>query len=160
MQFHPLPQPHELSQREKEDAMGAYLMMFAATAVGLPLPIINLIAAIVYFYVNRSKGRFVRFHALQSLYSQIIVSLINSAMVIWLVINLVNRHPFTNHFWALLITAGVFNLIYFVFSIVGAIRSRKGRFYYFLFFGRIAYMRVYAVRDEDEMVPENKPPQM
>jgi len=47
-----LPQPHELSEREKEDAMGAYLMMFAALATSLPLPIINLIAATVYYYVN------------------------------------------------------------------------------------------------------------
>ena len=47
-----LPQPHELSEREKEDAMGAYLMMFAALATSLYLPIINLIAATVYYYVN------------------------------------------------------------------------------------------------------------
>ena len=46
--YHPLPQPHELSEREKEDAMGAYLMMFAAVGAGLPLPVINLIAAIIY----------------------------------------------------------------------------------------------------------------
>jgi|TARA_B110000879_G_scaffold48203_1_gene67938 hypothetical protein len=47
-----LPQPHELSEREKEDATGAYLIMFAALATSLPLPIINLIAATVYYYVN------------------------------------------------------------------------------------------------------------
>lgn len=64
-----LPQPHELSEREKEDARGAYLMMFAALATTLPLPIINLIAAIVYYYVNRKKGRFIHFHCLQSLLS-------------------------------------------------------------------------------------------
>ncbi|MCH8319303.1 MAG: hypothetical protein IIA88_12580, partial [Bacteroidetes bacterium] len=40
----PVPQPDEIPTREKEDAMGAYLMMFAAIAAGLPLPIINLIA--------------------------------------------------------------------------------------------------------------------
>ena len=41
--FHPLPQPNEVSSREREDGMGAYLMMFASLGVGLPLPIINLI---------------------------------------------------------------------------------------------------------------------
>ena len=62
-----LPQPQDLSEREKEDAMGAYLMMFAALATSLPLPIINLIAAIVYYYINRKKGRFIHFHCLQSM---------------------------------------------------------------------------------------------
>ena len=52
----PLPQPKELTSREKEDAMGAYLMMFAAFAVSIPLPIVNLIAAIIYFYINRKKA--------------------------------------------------------------------------------------------------------
>lgn len=52
-----LPQPQDLSEREKEDAMGAYLMMFAALATSLPLPIINLIAAIVYYYINRKKRK-------------------------------------------------------------------------------------------------------
>ena len=51
-----LPQPKELTSREKEDAMGAYLMMFAAFAVSIPLPIVNLIAAIIYFYINRKKA--------------------------------------------------------------------------------------------------------
>ncbi|MCH8330385.1 MAG: hypothetical protein IH946_03240, partial [Bacteroidetes bacterium] len=50
--YHPLPQPDDIPTREREDAMGAYLMMFAAVAAGLPLPIINLIAAIIYYYVN------------------------------------------------------------------------------------------------------------
>jgi len=51
--------------------MGAYLMMFATLAVGLPLPLINLVAAFIYLYINRKTSRFVHFHALQSLYSQI-----------------------------------------------------------------------------------------
>jgi hypothetical protein len=53
--YHPVPQPEELSNKEKDDAMGGYLMMFAALAVGLPLPIINLIASIIYYYTNKKK---------------------------------------------------------------------------------------------------------
>ena len=52
VQYHPVPQPDDIPVREREDAMGGYLMMFAALAAGLPLPIINLIAAIIYFYIN------------------------------------------------------------------------------------------------------------
>ncbi|MEX2597058.1 MAG: hypothetical protein WEC59_09050, partial [Salibacteraceae bacterium] len=64
--YYPLPQPDEIPDHEREDAMGAYLMMFAAVASALPLPVINLIAAIIYYYVNRRKSRFVHFHSLQS----------------------------------------------------------------------------------------------
>jgi len=42
MEYYPLQQPEDISEREKEDAMGSYLMMFAAVAIGLPLPIINI----------------------------------------------------------------------------------------------------------------------
>ena len=47
--YHPVEQPDDISLRDREDAMGGYLMMFAALAAGLPLPIINLIASIVYW---------------------------------------------------------------------------------------------------------------
>src|SRR6185503_9229661 len=83
MEFYPLPQPEEIAEREKEDAMGAYLMMFAAVAVGLPLPVINLIAAIIYYFVNRKKSRFIHFHSLQALLSQIPTTIINWGGVIW-----------------------------------------------------------------------------
>ncbi|QKG80030.1 DUF4870 domain-containing protein [Tenuifilum thalassicum] len=160
MEFYPIPQPDEVSDIEKDDAMGAYFMMFATTGLGLPLPIINLIASIIYYYLNRSKGRFVQFHSLQSLYSQIPVTLLNSALVIWAIINLVNDTPFTNTFWGLVITAGIFNIIYFIFSIIAAVKAKKGRFFYFLFFGKLAYIQAYKKMPTNENVKVNlnKPP--
>jgi hypothetical protein len=41
--------------------------------------------------------------------------------------------------------AAVVNLVYFIFSLVGAVRARKGLFYYFLFFGKLAYHQVYRI---------------
>jgi uncharacterized membrane protein len=158
MEFHPIPQPEELTTREKEDASGSYLMMFATTALGLPMPVVNLIASVVYYYVNKSKGRFVRFHALQSLYSQLPVTLLNSALVIWAVVNLVNDNPFTNIFWGFAITMGVINIAYFAFSMVGVVRARKGRFFYFVFFGKLSYAQVFRVREEKSQQPVNIPP--
>jgi uncharacterized Tic20 family protein len=160
MDFYPIPQPHELSNREKEDASGAYLMMFATTALGLPLPLINMIASVVYYFVNRSKGRFVQFHALQSMYSQLIVSAVNSILVIWAVSNFVKSNPFTNIFWGFAIAAGVFNVIYTVFSIIGAVRAYKGRFYYFFFFGRLSFIQTYRMNEEKSDQPINLPPKM
>ncbi len=161
MEYHPLPQPDEIELRVREDAMGAYFMMFATAALGLPLPIINLVAAIVYYYVNRSKGRFVQFHTLQSLYSQIPVSLMNIGLIVWLIINWTKELDFTDIFWGYLAMVVVANIIYLIFSIIGAVKARKGLFYYFLFFGKLAYHQVYQVRPErDNRVQANMPPKM
>lgn len=81
--YHDIEQPDQLSNREKEDAMGAYLMMFGALAAGLPLPIINLLAAVIYYFVNAKKGRFIKFHSLQSLLSQLPTSIMNAGLLFW-----------------------------------------------------------------------------
>jgi uncharacterized membrane protein len=160
-EYHDLPQPGQISDREKEDAMGAYFMMFASMAVGLPLPIFNMIASIIYYYVNRSKGRFVRFHTLQSLFSQIPVTLLNAGGVFWLIRILVLELSFTDYFKGYVIMIILANLIYLAFSIVGAMKARKGIFYYFWFFGTFAYHQVYKIRDnEKEGEVVNKPPKI
>lgn len=161
MEYHSVPQPEEIDIRQRDDAMGAYFMMFATTAIGLPLPILNLLASIIYYYVNKAKGRFVQFHMLQSLYSQIPISIINMGLIVWFFRNLIGEQEFTSYFWGYLVMTGLANLLYFIFSIVGAVRANKGRFYYFLFFGKLAFHVVYLVRADlksGELV--NKPPKM
>ena len=164
-----IPQPDEVSIREREDAMGAYLMMFGALAAGLPLPIINLIAAVVYYYVNRKKGRFVKFHTLQSLYSQFPTTLLNAGLIFW-VIRIItfsgspesweSENPFSENqlFWGYLYVVIIANLLYVIFSIVGAVRARKGRMYYFLFFGKLAYHRAFSGPDHKDELYVNAPP--
>jgi uncharacterized membrane protein len=161
MEFYPLQQPSEIPEREKEDAMGAYLMMFAAVAVGLPLPIINLIAAIVYYFVNRKKSRFIHFHCLQALLSNIPTTLINWGLVIWGVRIFFTDQVITDEFWAYAIFAGVATIIYFIISLMAAYRARQGKMYYLLFFGKISYEVAYKVRPTDTIEitePINKPP--
>jgi len=159
MDYLELPQPDQIETRVKEDAMGAYLMMFATSAIGIPLPILNLVAAIIYYYVNRSKGKFVQFHTLQSLWSQIPVTLLNSGLVAWTIVNFVKDLNFTSSYWGYLVMVVAANLVYFIFSIIGAVKARKGIFYYFLFFGKMAYHQVYKIRPEKEQsIPRNRPP--
>lgn len=165
--YHPVPQPQEIPEREREDAMGAYLMMFAAVAVGLPLPVINLIAAIVYYYVNRRKSRFIHFHSLQSLLSQLPTTFMNWGLLYW-IINIWLLHDATadDLFYGYIVIVIVANIIYFTFSIVAAVKARKGRMYYLLFFGKLSYEMVFSksreFRYEGDPVPahvvENKPP--
>lgn len=162
--YHPLPQPSELSSREKEDAMGAYLMMFASMGAGLPLPIINLIASVIYYFVNSKKSRFIKFHCFQSLISQLPTTLLNAGLLfsvfqIWIYDN----WEYNNNFVGYAIMVAVVNLAYFIISIVGSVKARKGQMYYFLFFGRLAYTHAYAKRDSDNVSTEavvNRPPSM
>lgn len=158
--FQPIPQPDELDIREKEDAMGAYLMMFAALGAGLPLPILNLVAAVVYYYINKGKSLFVRFHSLQSLLSQLPTSILNVVAVFWGIRIIFLDFPFTDIFKGYLWLVGIANLIYIIFSIVGAVKARKGQMYYFIFFGRVSYQAVFKKEDKSEVNAVNKPPRM
>ena len=155
-----IPQPDEIDIREKEDAMGAYFMMFAAMAVGLPLPVVNLIAAIIYYYLNRGKSRFVHFHSLQSLLSQLPTTLLNWGIVYIAIRVLFYEDEFTDVHKGYVLMTAVANVLYFIFSIIGAIQARKGKFYYFIFFGEIAYKYVYTKRERQDSSPVNKPPKM
>lgn len=155
--YYPLPQPHELSEREKEDAMGAYLMMFASLATSLPLPVINLIAAVVYYYVNRKKSRFIHFNCLQSLLSQLPTTLVNWILLYWaLQIFFFENYEVNDYFYAYLGFSVLANLIYFVYSIVAAVRARKGVFMYFILFGPYAYQQVYSKKNILNYENENR----
>jgi uncharacterized Tic20 family protein len=158
--FHPIPQPDEIPNREKEDAMGAYLMMFAALAAGLPLPIINLVAALIYFYVNKNKSKFVYFHSLQSLYAQIPTTILNAGLVFWTIGVVFRGYEFSPFYKGYLVTTLILNLLYFIFSIIAAIKARKGEFYYFVLFGKLAFLKVYAIKNNEveKIQPTNESP--
>lgn len=139
-----VPQPNEISERDREDAMGAYLMMFAAVAVSLPLPIINLVAAIIYYYVNRTKSKFIHFHCLQSLISQIPTTLSNWFLLFWaLQIWVFKNWKFDNYFFIYLGFVVLVNIVYIIFSLIAAIKARKGKLYYFIIFGTVSYNTVF-----------------
>lgn len=159
MQYHEIQQPDDVSIREREDAMGGYLMMFASFAIGLPLPIVNLIAAVIYYFTNRRKSRFVDFHITQSLLSQIPTTLLNIVLVSWTIRNLIMEYEFTDLYKGYLVMVVLANLIYLAFSIYAAIKARRGQFYYFIFFGPWAYQITHKVVANSE-VAENKPPKL
>lgn len=158
--YHPIPQPEDIPIKEREDAMGAYLMMFAAMGAGLPLPIMNLLAAIIYYFVHKDKPRFVRYHTLHSLLAQVPVTLLNAGLIFWTIKNLIYGYPFTDLFFGYLWTTVLANLLYTIFSIIAAVKARKGRFYYFVFFGRLAFETIYSVKkgEGEGTGPVNRPP--
>ncbi|MCK5735380.1 MAG: DUF4870 domain-containing protein [Spirochaetaceae bacterium] len=155
-----LPQPDEITRREREDAMGAYFMMFAAWGIGLPLPFLNLVAAGIYYGINRKKSKFVAFHALQSLTSQIPVTVVNAGLLFWLIRNLVTEIGFFSSFWIYLSFAVVINVAYLVTSLIALTRAYKGNFFYFPIFGRLAFDSWYGANapEGEAGVRPNRPP--
>jgi uncharacterized Tic20 family protein len=156
-----LPQPDEISDREKEDAMGAYFMMFAALGLGFPLPLINLIASLIYFVIHRRKSRFVAFHALQSLISHLPVAAFNVALIVWLLWILATTTHFASEFFVFLVFVAFANILYIVYCVVALTRARKGQLYYMPFFGRLCYATYYGpnARSMQKPVEPNRPPQ-
>jgi uncharacterized Tic20 family protein len=159
-----LPQPDQISERERDDAMGSYLMMFASWAIGLPLPLINLIASVIYYLVNRKTSRFVAFHCYQALMSHIPVVLINAGLVAWVIVLIATSpHFLLGPFLAYLFFLVLVNVLYIVFSIIALIQAHKGRFYYMPFFGRLAYAHFYGPwaqsRQKRQESWTNRPPE-
>jgi uncharacterized membrane protein len=158
-----LPQPGEIPEREKEDAMGAYLMMFASLAIGLPIPLLNLIASVIYFFVNRKNGLFVAFHALQALLTHVPVVLLNAGVIGWLIGILVTppHDRFSPAFFWYLFFVVLANIAYIVWSIVALVHARKGRFFYMPLIGRMCFARYYGPNAESRRARrdwENRPP--
>lgn len=155
-----LPQPGEISTREREDAMGAYLMMFAAWAIGLPLPFLSLIASIIYYYINKKDSKFVGFHAFQSLITQIPISFLNAVVIVWLLVILASSFRQWESFIVFSVFSAIINLLYVIFSLVAAVKARRGQFFYFIVFGKIAFYKFYGPGAEKSIAKtrQNLPP--
>jgi uncharacterized membrane protein len=159
-----LAQPDEIPESEKEDAMGAYLMMFASLAIGIPIPFVNVIASVIYFFVNRKHGTFVAFHALQALLTHLPVVLLNAGVIAWLVGILVTppHHMFGIAFFWYLFFVVLVNVAYVVWSVVALVHARKGRFFYMPIVGRMCFARYYGPKAQSRTVRrgwENRPPE-
>jgi len=154
-----IPQPHEINTKERERSLAAYFMMFATSAAGLPLPFLNFLASLFYYYFIKNTSRFTHFHSLQSLLSQIPVSIFNGIAVVGIVRVFYFDFSMSDTFIGYLIAVAFANFIYIVFSLIAAFKAYKGRMYYFIFFGQIAYNQAFKYRGEqEEKIVENRPP--
>ncbi len=113
-------------EHEMEKASNSYLMSLLALIVGVPLPIVNLIATLIFFLANRNSTYFVRWHCTQALISQLVVFFFNSYGFWWTVSIMFGEATITNEYVAYIITIGLFNIIEFVSTLHSAIAVRKG----------------------------------
>jgi len=120
---------------ESERASNSYLMSLIAIIAGLPLPILNLIATLIFWLGNRKSTYFVRWHCTQALLSQLCMLAINSTGFWWTIGIAFSDEIITNEYIAYILFALVFNLIEFISTIILAIKVGRGKHYELWFFG-------------------------
>jgi uncharacterized Tic20 family protein len=163
-----LPQPEEITRREREDAAGSYIMMFSG--LYLPIPLSEVVMSIAYYLYFKKKSRFTAFHSYQSLITQLPMSFFNTVLTVWVIINAVEYFSkktttgFQNYIFIIFIIFVVlWNLIYIVFSFIGYFKAGKGKLYYIPLFGKFAYTKFFGPNAKDytpkeKSVDVNTPP--
>jgi hypothetical protein len=112
-------------EHELERASNAYIMSLIVIISGMPLPILNLIAAIIYYFGNRTSTYYVRWHCMQLVLSQFSIMILNSITFSWFISMVVKKTIDTNFFFWLAFALMV-NLIELIGSIYTAVQVRKG----------------------------------
>jgi uncharacterized Tic20 family protein len=128
------------SDDEAESASNSYLMSLLAIIVGLPLPIINLIATFIFFLGNRKSTYFVKWHCTQALLSQLSVFFINSFGFWWTVSIMFTDESITSNYIAYIISVVIFNLVEFIATIITLIKIRKGIHVEWWFYGTLTHI--------------------
>jgi len=128
---------NKITEDEAEKASNSYLMSLIAVIAGLPLPIINLIATLIFYMGNRKGSYFVRWHCTQALVSQASFLVVNSYGFWWTVSLILGDSEMTNSYIAYMITAVLFNMVEFIATIYTAIETRKGRHVEWWFYGTL-----------------------
>lgn len=124
-------------EHEAEKASNSYLMSLIALIVGLPLPIINLLATFIFYLGNRKGTYFVRWHCTQALLSQFSMLFINSFAFWWTISILFYGENISSKYIAYLITAFIFNLTEFIATVYTASKTRKGIHVEWWFYGTL-----------------------
>jgi len=123
------------SEHEAEKASNSYLMSLLAIIAGLPLPIINLIATIIFYFGNRKGTYFVRWHCTQALVSQLTVLMMNSVGFWWTISIIFSDEVISGRYISYIFTILIFNIIDLVATIYTAIQTRKGIHVEWWFYG-------------------------
>lgn len=127
-------------EHEAEKASNSYVMSVIALFAGMPLPVINLIATLIFFLGNRKGTYFTRWHCTQALLSQISLLIINSVGVAWSAMILFDKREISDSYIAYVITLLLFNLVEFVATVHAAVKTRKGIHVEWYFYGTLTDM--------------------
>lgn len=137
--------------QEYEQASNSYLMSVVSVMAGTFIPIVNFIAAIIFYLGSRKGSYFVRWHAMQSALGQMVLIPFNSLAFAW-TIRIIFRNEilhwdqdlpetyYTNinfpedgfwdipiYFWLFIAFVILLNIIEFFVTIFAAVNVRKGK---------------------------------
>lgn len=118
--------PYKPTDSEREKASNSYVMSLIAIMVGMPMPIVNLLATWIFYMGNRKGGYFTRWHCTQAMLSQLTIFFVNAAAAGWTIYIFFGSGELSNYYIAYLITAFLINLTEFAMTIYTAVRTRKG----------------------------------
>lgn len=118
-----------------EKASNAYLMSLIAVVIGLPMPIINLIATGIFYLMSRKGSHFVKWHTTQALVSQIPLFILNNILFWWTVRILLFGAPLSNLYISYLLLVNIYNIADFYATAVSAVKARKGITYRWFMYG-------------------------
>ena len=128
---------YQPADSEAEKASNSYLMSLIAVLVGLPMPIINLVATLIFYFGNRRQSYFVRWHCTQALLSQVSLLIMNSVAFWWTINIIIGTKIITNWYLAYIFTVFLYNLTEFIATIYTAIQTRKGHHIEWWFYGTL-----------------------
>jgi len=129
-QYHP-------NESETEKASNCYLMSVVAVIAGLPLPIINLLATVIFFFANRKASYYVRWHCTQALLSQLTIFFVNAVGFSWTMGVLFDKAEVTDRYIAYIITLIILNIMELAINIGTAVATRKGKHKEWWFWGSL-----------------------
>ena len=128
---------YDPNEMEREKASNSYLMSLIAVMAGMPLPIINLLATLLFYGLNKKSTYFVRWHCTQTLVSQLTLLIVNSIGFSWTMSIAFGDNTLSNKYFAYVFTILTFNLLEFIFTIAAAIKTRKGIHVQWWFWGTL-----------------------
>jgi Domain of unknown function (DUF4870) len=111
---------------ELERASNSYLMSLVAVLGGLPLPIMNLAASVLFYFGNRKSTAFVKWHVTQALLAQLTMFFFNTVGFWWTIYILFDDTKTSNYYIGYMITVVVFNIVEFFATLYVATEVRKG----------------------------------
>lgn len=141
----------KMSEKIKSDEK----LMSLLSHLSIIIPNIGVIAPIIIWVTQKDKSKFVRFHAVQAIFFQLLFFvLLMASIFIGLILMLISLPIITRNpdaapgalFW---VSMGVMNLyfplwiIFAIYAVVAGVKSFKGRIFRYLIIGRIIEKKVY-----------------
>ncbi|MGN5954528.1 DUF4870 domain-containing protein [Sphingobacterium lactis] len=127
--------PVSITEDEREYASNSYLMSLFAFLAGLPLPIFNLIATIIFYFGMRKSTKFVKWHCTQALVSQLFIFFFNTVGFWWTISIIFQARELNNYYFGYITLILIINIIEIISTIYTAVKTREGKHVRWYLFG-------------------------